>query len=275
MIRLCHEARRRLKNGRRSAAVIGAARLITGVGGLLAALLLRKLLLQEGYLPANSLTGDLNADDIFLTATLLTALLAFTPLHIQTAWQLGRLSGTLDDNDLGFLAHSSSLWLWSKAILLRLLMQMLMLLAACPTLLLYVVTKSIWMHIPPEEEGLLPLLTVLHLGILSIAACYLPLRVYAANTALPFCYLKMPHESPLRILRMCFRFTRAQTLSAIAMRLMILPALLFPFTAVEMLPTLLTAEQIRCERVWRHQGPRRRSRFWLLELHAYEPAADP
>lgn len=270
MIRLCHEARRRLKNGRRSAAVIGAVRLITGVGGLLAAILLRKLLVQEGYVPASSLTGDLNTDDLFLIATLLTALLAYTPLHIQTGWQLGRLSGTLDDNDLGFLAHSSSLWLWSKAIFVRFLMQMLMLLSALPALLLYIAAKGIWLSIPPAEEGLLPLLTVLHLGILSAVACYLPLRVYAAGTALPYSYLKTPHEMPFRILRRCFRFTHAQTLSIIAMRLVLLPTLLIPFTAVEMLPALLTAEQIRCERVWRHQGTRRRSRFWLLELHAYE-----
>lgn len=274
MIRLCHEARRRLKNGRRSAAVIGAARLITGVGGLLAAITLRKLLMQAGYVPVHSLTGALNADDLFLTATLLTALLAFTPLHVQTGWQLGRLSGTLDDNDLGFLAHSSSLWLWSKAIFVRFLMQLLIMISAAPALLLYIAAKGIWLSIPPAEEGLLPLLTVLHLGILSVAACYLPLRAYAANTALPYCYLKAPHEMPFRILRMSFRFTHAQTLQIIAMRLMLLPVLLIPFTAVEMLPALLTAEQIRCERVWRHQGIRRRSRFWLLELHAYEPPAE-
>lgn len=269
MIRLCHEARRRLKNSRRSAAVIGAARLITGIGGLLAAILLRKQLVQEGYVPQHSLQGTFSADDIFLIGTLLTALLAFTPLHIQTAWQLGRLSGTLDDNDLGFLAHSKSLWLWGKAVLLRLMMKLLLLLSALPAMLLYIGTKAVWMSIPPAEEGLLPLLTVLHFAVLTAAACYLPLRVYAAETALPYCYLKMPHESAFRILRMCIRFTRRQTPAIIAMRLLLLPTLLLPFTAVEMLPALLTAEQIRCERAWRKQTPRRSSRFRLLELHAY------
>lgn len=269
MIRLCHEARRRLKNGRRSAAVVGAERLITGIGGLLAAILLRKQLMQNGLIPQQSLTGALGADDLFLVGTLLTALLAFTPLHIQTAWQLGRLSGTLDDNDLGFLAHSKRLWLWGKAVLVRLMMKLLFLLSALPAMLLYICTKAVWMSIPPEEESLLPLLTVVHAAVLTAAACYLPLRVFAAETALPYCYLKMPHESALRILRMCIRATRGQAVSILLMRLLLLPTLLLPFTAVEMLPALLTAEQIRCERAWRHRKPRRSSRFRLLELHAY------
>lgn len=268
MIRLCHEARRRLHENRRSAAMIGAARIIMWFCGCLTAVLTRNTLLGSGILPAESLSAPLNAGDLFLAGTLLTALLAYTPLRVQTAWQLGRIAGTLDGNDLGFLAQSSNLWLWSKGAVLRLLSECLLLLSALPALLLYIAAKSVWLTIQPDEEGLLPLLTVLHLGILAAAALLLPLRCYAAGTALPYCYLKIPHCSAWQIFRLCFRLTRGQTADILLTRLMMLPALLIPFTAVEMLPALLVSEQLRCERLRRQDMPVRLTRFSGMELHA-------
>ncbi|MBR4201337.1 MAG: hypothetical protein IKQ91_08735 [Oscillospiraceae bacterium] len=270
MIRICHEARRRLRENKRSAAVIGAARIIMWLCGCIAAALLRRLLLQNGFLPADTLSAAPNTGDLFLLLALLTALLALAPLRVQTAWQLGRLAGTLDDNDLGFLAQSSNLWLWCKGAALRLLMQLLTVLSVLPLLVLYIAAKSIWLLIPPTEEGLLPLLTVLHLAILAAISALLPLRFYAAGTALPYCYLKIPHKSGIRIIRLCFRLTRGQTADILATRLLLFPALLLPFTAVRMLPALLVSEQLRCDRIRRHRNPRPCGRFSHLELHAYD-----
>lgn len=255
---------------RRAASVIGAARLITAILCLLSGVLIQNRLTALPFLHIGKFGGAPNLWDIFLPCTLLTALLAVTPLWVQTSWQIGRISGTMDENDLGFLACSSSLWLWSRALLVRLAAACVLILSAFPALLLYAAAKSIWLITPDTGESLLYLLTVLHLGMLAAAALLLPLRVYAAETALPYCYLKMPHESAMRVIRRAFRLTKGQSAQIILMRMLCIVPLLIPFSAVYVLPTLLTAEQIRCERAFRHLQPRHSSFFSHLELHAYD-----
>lgn len=267
---LWHEAVRRLRMHRRAASVIGAARLITAILCLLSGVLIQNRLTALNILHANPFSGSPNLWDLFLPAALLTAMLAVTPLRMQTAWQLGRISGTMDENDLGFLACSSSLWLWSRALLVRLTAGCILILSALPALLLYAAAKSIWLITPDTGESLLYLLTVLHLAMLAAAALLLPLRVYAAQTALPYCYLKTPHETAFRVIRMAFRLTKRQSAQIILMRTLCILPLLIPFSAVYVLPTLLTAEQIRCERAFRHLQPRHSSFFSHLELHAYD-----
>ena len=273
MMRPLHEAARRLRPYQRSAAVIGCSRLLLHLIKLPVSLWIQQFLRSSGYFQGSVASVQLNGSDLFLAGTLLAALLACTPLRMQTAWQIGRLSGTLDDNDLGFLAHSGAFWLWCRAIGTRLLMQLLILLSAMPALLLGFTAKCIWLTIPPESEGLLPLLTVLHLGLLAAAAILLPVRCAAASAALPFCFLKAPHEPAFRILRTAFRDTRGQTSGILLNRLIVMPLLLLPFTAVRMIPILLTAEQLRCMTVRRHLIPAPRSRFSGLELHAYDSPA--
>lgn len=272
MIRLWHEAARRLKKRQRSAAAVGAARMIAGILCILAGMVLQTLLYSDGIIPTRSLAAVPNPADIYLIGALFTALTALTPLRMQCSWQLGALAGTLDENDQGFLAQSRSIWLWGRAWVLRMLADAAVLLSALPMLILYLTAKCIWLRIPPTDEGLLPLLTVLHLGLLALAAGYLPLRMAAACTALPYCYLKSPHLPPLRIIRLALRVTRRQTPAILLMRAVTLPLMLVPFTAVWALPILLTAEQLRTARAWRHMQPRRTSRFAHLELHAYEQA---
>ncbi len=259
MKRLWHEAGRRLKPHRRSAAVIGAALTVVSMLCLLAGSVTQHILpraLQSWH----------------LAGALLTALLACAPLRMQCSWQIGRLTGTLDENDLGFLACSSSLWLWSRAALLRLAADLLLIVSALPAFLLYAAAKSIWIAAPANTESIRLILTVLHLGMLSAAAVCLPLRIYAAASALPYCCLKAPHTAVSSMLRGAFRLTRGQSIGILRMRLCAAPFLLCPFTAVYVLPTLLAAEQIRCERVFRHQQPRSSSAFSGLELHACDPA---
>ena len=155
MSRVLHESARRLKSCRRSAAVLGAARYLLRIVTLLSAAAVQNLLRGAGLLQDTD-TALPNRGDLFLAAALLTALLICTPLRMQTDWQIGRLAGTLDENDLGFLAHSGSIWLWCRAIGTRLLMETVIVLSAFPALLLGYAAKSIWLMIPPEEEGLLP-----------------------------------------------------------------------------------------------------------------------
>ena len=257
MRRLRHEAARRLKPYRRSAAVLGSARYLTAVLCLLAG---------AHTQPAVQAVPVLR--QWYPAGALLTAALALTPLRVQSDWQIGRLCGTLNGNDLGFLACSSSLRLWGKAFVLRLISAVLLVISAVPVCLLYAVTKSLLLTMPVQGEGLIPLLTVLHFVFLTAAAILLPLRVLAASSALPYCMLKVPHYAVARILRASFWLSRGQTAGILRMRICTLPFLLLPFTAVSALPVLLAAEQIRCERAVRHMQPRRSSRFSGLELHA-------
>ncbi|MBR6106464.1 MAG: hypothetical protein IKQ39_00485 [Oscillospiraceae bacterium] len=263
MRRLWHEASQRLRGKRRSAAVLGAARLTVFLFCLFCGSIVQRLLLC-----ADTFTAGPNRWDLFLLCVPAASLLFVTPLRMQTAWQLGLLSGLLDENDNGFLSGSSALWLWARAIIVRLLSGICLIVSAAPALVLLMAAKGVWLTIPPEQESLLPLLTVLHLAMLTAAAVWLPLRVFAACTALPYCFLKMPHVPAVRVLVLSFRLTAGQTFSVVLMRLLSLPALICPFSAVWVLPTLLTAEQLRASRSWRHMQPRRTGRFSRLELHA-------
>lgn len=263
MRRLWHEASQRLRGKRRSAAVLGAARLTVFLFCGICGSVIQRLLL-----PADTFGAGPNLWDLFLPAVLLASLLCVTPLRMQTAWQLGVLSGLLDENDNGFLSCSSSLWLWMRAIAVRLLSGICLTVSAAPALVLMMTAKGLWLSIPPEQESVLPLLTVLHLLMLTCAAVWLPVRVFAACTAIPYCFLKMPHVPAVRVLVLSFKLTAGQTLSIVRMRLLSLPAMICPFSAVFVLPTLLTAEQLRASRSWRHMQPRRTGRFSRLELHA-------
>ena len=263
MKRLRHEACRRLRPYRRSAAVLGAGRYLTAA-----------LCLVAGQLTAQAVQDLPALRPWYLTGALLTAALALTPLRFQTDWQIGRLCGTLNENDLGFLACSSSLRLWIKALFLRLMTAGLLICSVLPACLLYAAAKTIWLTVSPFGEGLLPVLTVLHLSFLALAAALLPLRAAAVSAAVPYCLLKVPHESPVRILRTAFRLSSGQSAGILRMRICTLPLLVLPFTAMAALPALLAAEQLRFDRAWRHQQPQRSSVFSGLELHAADTTAD-
>ena len=157
MSRVLHESARRLKSCRRSAAVLGAARYLLRIVTLLSAAAVQNLLRGAGLLHDTD-TALPNRGDLFLAAALLTALLICTPLRMQTDWQIGRLAGTLDENDLGFLGCSSSLWLWRRALLIRLLSRIWLLMTVLPMCLLLTAAGTVWAMIPPETESILPLL---------------------------------------------------------------------------------------------------------------------
>lgn len=274
MSRLLHESARRLRPFRRNAAVLGCARLLLRLVCILSAFRIRAVLCQAGLLFTDTMCStELCRNDLFLAASLLTVLLVCTPLRISTDQETGRLAGTLDENDLGFLSQCGSIWLMRRAVRLRILMKLTLLLSFVPSCLFAAAAKCIWLMIPPGQESLLPLLTVLHLGLLACAGILLPLRAAAAETALPFCFLKAPHEPAFHLLRQTFRFTRGHSGAILRMRILCSPLLLFPLTSPYMLTLLLAAEQLRTAKASRHLNPRRRTRFSGLELHAYEAAA--
>ncbi|MCR4760644.1 MAG: hypothetical protein K5705_10325 [Oscillospiraceae bacterium] len=260
MMRVWHESARRLRSCRRSAAAAGAARLISLILCILTVFLLKRM-------PPFSDTGSLR-QDLWCIGVLAALLAGYTPLRFRTDRLIGELAGTLNANDLGFLACSNPLWLWCRAYALQILTALLQAASCIPPLLLTACTKGLWLLIPADGERLTELLTVLHTGILAVFAALLPLRVCAASAALPYCFLKSPHMPLHTVIRQAFRLTRGQSARILCTRLTVLPLLLLPYPAVRALPILLAAEQVRCARAQRHLQPRRSSRFSELELHA-------
>ena len=133
MRRLWHEASRRLRGHRRTAAMIAAARLTVCL-----LLLLCGSLMQTRLLRGADFTGEPNLWDVFLPCCLLASVLAATPLRVQTAAMIGSDAGILDENDIGFLERSSRLWLWLRALHIRLLGGFSLILSAMPALVLLI-----------------------------------------------------------------------------------------------------------------------------------------
>lgn len=266
-MRLWHETRRRLRFRRGEAAMLGAAVTVTRLLCLICAYTVQT---KIGHFAAAdaAFRPSLTVWDAFVPAALAVSLIALTPLRVQTAWQLGRISGTLDENDLGFLAQCRSIWLWKRALRVRLTVWLTGLCACMPALVLMVAAKTLWLTIPPESESILALLGVLHLAMLAAASMLIPLRICAAATALPFCFLKEPYLPARALFLRAISLTKGQSGAILRMRLVTLPALLIPFSAVAVWPVLLCTEQLRCCHAHRRQQQPSRSRFSRLELHA-------
>ena len=232
-LRLWQSASRCLAAYRSDAMLLGSARLAVTALCLLTGIFIQRSL--KGYQPA-------------LPGVLLLTLIAAAPMRTETVRHLGCLTGVLNEDDRGFLNCSSRFWLWKRAVMLRLFCGILFFCACIPFLLLFAAARVTWLVMPADGEDLLPLLTVLHCLMLLPAAAGLPLRVFAAGTALPFVLLKMPEYPAAKQLRLAFRLTRGQTAEIILQRVMCLPALILPYPAVLILPTLLSTELFRCQR---------------------------
>ena len=137
-----HEAVYRLRGKRRSASLLACARLSVFVCCAVCGSMLQRILLRAD--PFGSMP---NRWDLFLPCALTVTLLFIMPLRMQTAWQLGVLSGLLDDNDNSFLAYSSSLWLWQRAFRVRLLSGLCLTVSAAPALMLLLTAKALWLTI--------------------------------------------------------------------------------------------------------------------------------
>ena len=230
--RLWQCAGKRLSRHRGTLMLLGIGRLLTGLLGLCMSVLIGR-------------TSDSNT--ALLTALLLM-LLAAAPMRTETARQLCDLTGVLTEDDRGFLDQSSRIGLWKQAAARRLLLRGMLLLAFLPAILLAMSARVIWLTMEPGGDALLPLLTILHLLLLVGPALLLPLRVYTAETALPFVLLKMPECGLHTQLRMIFRLSRGQMLPVLMTRLCCLPAILLPYPGAWLLPTLLGTELMRYHR---------------------------
>lgn len=173
------------------------------------------------------------------------------PLQTMSMWWLGETVGVLDDNDCGFLACSGKLWLWGRFFLLRLTASILLPISVMPAAAVFGMAKKLFLTAALLTDGTWVLLFTAHLFLLSILLLWLPLRVLTADAALTFCYLKSPHIRIFRILLQAFAVTRGQTFSLLLRRIVCLPFILLPFTALRTLPTLLTAELLTLQRKWK------------------------
>lgn len=193
------------------------------------------------------ITGWIHGADIFLLGSLILFAVVQMPLRVQTDWHIGSVTGALDESDLGFLRLSNPLWLWGRAFSAYALAALLRLLAWVPFFVLLTAAKCIWTSIAPDTESILPLLLVLHMLMLSAAALLLPLRMIAAETALPFCFLKNPHRSAAFVLTDALRRTRHHSFAILRTRLVCLPLLLIPPFNTIIFPRMLAAEMLRTQ----------------------------
>lgn len=222
--------------------LIGGARLL--LSGLCLALGIWAESRLHTLLTAPLVPGWLSGADLFLLCCLFTAAPVQLPLRLQTDRQIGLRTGTLNESDLGFLRLSSPLWLWGRALPVYWLHGLLLALSWLPSPALLTAAKALWMQIPPDTESLLPLLGVLHLGMLSLAAVWLPCRCFSAAAALPLAYLKNPHRSACFVLRDAFRRTRHRTAEILLRRLLLLPAVLFFPAGIAVYPRILAADML-------------------------------
>ena len=230
--RLWYAAQKRLSGDKLTQVLLGGGRLLT-----LLICVCMGLLVQHAAADAKPW-----ARDGATVLAMLLALLAAAPMRTETARQLAAMVGALNDDDRGFLDQSSRLWLWGRAALLRFLWGCCLIAAFLPFLLGIAAARVIRLTLPTEGDALLPLMTLLHVYVLIPASLWIPLRVWAAATALPFSLLKMPEISPLAQLRLAFRLTRGQTAAILLPRLICLPAMLLPNVCT----TVLGAELMRC-----------------------------
>lgn len=190
----------------------------------------------------------LNAADWILFGALPVFLAASIPVRMESMHHLGAMTGVLDENDCGFLNCTPRLHIWGRAFLLHIMNGLLFAAACIPAILLLIGVRILRVTMPVSGDAMLQLLTMVHLMLMIPIAAMLPLRVYTVSTALPYALLKMPQCSPLSQMRLAFRLTRRQTGRILSLRLICLPALILPFPAVTVLPTLLTTDLLRCKR---------------------------
>ena len=236
-------AERRLLPLGRSAGVIAGAEWMT------AALTLLLGVWVQGELPAGK------QELIRLPLWMLFAASAATPLQMHRSWIYAETAGILDADDLGFLRCSSNFWLWGRLLVLRLLTVSLLLLSVLPGMVLLTAAKVIWLRTPLAQDALFPLLTAAHVMLSGLAAFLLPVRVYAALLTLPYAFLKLPHLRVREIVGAAFAYSRGHTLRLVCRRLRYLPEMLFPVTAVKILPRICTAELIEAEYASRNVQP--------------------
>ena len=186
--------------------------LAIGLAALIAGGLLQRCMTDCGLLDADALTGGLSLWDLWLPGCLLACIAAQTPMVLTRSRILAELCGVLDADDLGFLNCCTEPWLWGRLLVLRLLSALVLASAFVPAWLLLTASGTVLRLSVGMEEAILPLMTAVHLLLGGLGTLLLPLRVIAAQAALPYCFLKNPHVPAKQLLADAFAETAVHPL---------------------------------------------------------------
>lgn len=238
----------RLRPYRRQAWIPAAAELMLLSAALVTGACVQQQLAGAGVLAPDRLAGGGSLWELFLPLCLLTSAAALTPLHVQRAWICGEISGVLDADDLGFLQASSSLWLWGRYLAVRLAWVSLTGLSFLPGFAALTLARAVMQTAAAEPDAFPALLTAAHLLLSAAGSLLLPMRLLAAGTALPFCFLKTPHLRVRDILSDAFKCSRKHWFFLSGRRILLFPLLMLPPFSLHLSPRLLTAEMIEASR---------------------------
>ena len=237
-------AKRCIKGHAAETAVPVLCELIIGLAALIAGGLLQRCMTDSGLLNADALTGGLSLWDLWLPGCVLAGIVAQTPMTVTRSRILAELCGVLDADDLGFLRCCTEPWLWGRMLLLRLCSAVALAAACVPAWLLLTASGTVLRLSVGMEEAILPLMTAVHLLLGGLGTLLLPLRVIAAQAALPYCFLKNPHHPAKHLLAEAFARTAAHPLRTALRRLICVPVTLLPPAAIAFLPRVHAAELI-------------------------------
>lgn len=208
--------------------------------------------LRAHLTPASLLQTHLNLWDFFALASITGGCLISAPLRTFSAWRMAEISGLLDECDRGFLKCSSKIWLWTRWGIVQLLLMLLILISLIPAAACFRMANAIFLTAVQCTDSTFILLFTAHLWLFGMLSLYLPLRISAAATALPLCYLKSPHYRLYLLILQSFAVTRGDTAVILLRRLLCLPMALLPMTALRILPTLRIAELLTVRRRLTH-----------------------
>lgn len=222
--------------------------LAVGLALLIAGGFLQRCMTDAGLLKASDFAGGLSLWDLWLPGCLLAGITAQTPLAVTRSRMLAELAGVLGADDLGFLRCCTEWWLWGSMLRVRLLGALLLGLSCVPPFLLLTAAGTVLRLSVGTGEAVLPLMTAVHLLLAGLGMMLLPLRVIAAQGALPYCWLKNPHHTARAVLRHAFAVSRAHAVRSGVRRLVLLPLMLLPPAAISVMPRLRTAELLEARR---------------------------
>ncbi len=246
---LWHEAKDKLSAHQRAAAVFGAVWIIFLLLRTLFGCAAEQYLRGAGWLSQTSFCGSgAGIWDVFAVCWTLSSLLLSVPLQTMSMWWLGETVGVLNASDCGFLSCSSRLWLWRRVLRVRLMFSLMLGISVLPSGILFCLSARMLQSTVGLYDGTWGLLLTAHCLLAAILMLWLPLRLLAAQTALPLCYLKSPHFRPFTIIMQAIAATRGETFGLLMRRLCCVPLLICPMTALVTLPTMLTAEFLTAHR---------------------------
>ncbi len=185
--------------------------------------------------------------DAFLVFSVAAGITIVAGFRNHTDRWLGEATGILTACDLGFLECSSRFWLWRRRTAVTLWAYTLLLLSCLPSLLLLMGAFFTLHHSAGAPDGTLHFILLIHLLIGACLLALLPIRMHLTMAALPLCYLKQPHKSPLTVWRYALQCTAGICGKLLYNRLLFTASFLIPFHWFSAYPCLIAAEMLLCD----------------------------